>query len=360
MKKITFLFLLIWGIVFSLTVSFYEQDIKEALNILSLESGKKIVYEPNLSGIVSIEIDEDLSLEEILDIILLPYNYYWVKYDEIYFVGVSNPESPGFFKNAKIFNIPLRYKTASELSKVLPKELKEYILYSSSEDSITVFAPIPVASQIANIVSILDVKEKSYTANIKIIDVSESYLKSFLLKINYSQERLNDLLSGAIFSIPLYGNYLNLLFSSTTENKDFDLIYDGNIKMLSGVKSSLRTSKKVLVDEIVDNKISKKAVESNISFELTPYFLKSSALIDLNINLENIGTDRLGSQVSTKVPIDFSVPKVIGAYSYLKSERADGGLSFLMDLPIIGNLFKQNFEKHEKRYILFVLRIEEE
>lgn len=359
MKKILLFILLIATSFYALDISFYEEDIKEALNILSMDSGEKIIYEPNISGIITLDA-QDITLEQALDLILLPYNYYWTKYNGVYFVGFSDVNSTGFLKNSKLYNIPLRYKTASEIVKLLPEKLSDFILYNSSENFISVYAPVPIISQIANAVTLLDIEEVNYKAKIKIIDIAESYAKSFLLKINYSQDEISNIFEKFSVSIPLYGNYLNVLMNGSTNKNDVQLLYDGEINLVSGEKAILSTSRNIINEKKIDGKISSEVVDTSIDIELEPFFLKSSALMNIKISLKNIGNQRLGTEISTKISTEYNINKIIGVYSYEKSEEQEGGITFLKDLPIIGNLFENNLKSSEKRYVLFVLNVEEE
>ncbi|MFN3327463.1 MAG: hypothetical protein ACK40U_01175, partial [Fervidobacterium pennivorans] len=90
--------------ILAIEISFFNTNLKDALNMLSVDTGAVIIYEPSISGAISIQVEAE-SLEKVLDLLLMPYSYYWTKVDGVYFVGNSNPNSSGFTNVARTYQI---------------------------------------------------------------------------------------------------------------------------------------------------------------------------------------------------------------------------------------------------------------
>jgi type II secretory pathway component GspD/PulD (secretin) len=201
--------------VLGIEVSFFNTNIKDALNILSVDTGAVIIYEPSISGAVSIQIEAE-SLEKILDLLLMPYSYYWTKVDGVYFVGNSNPNSSGFTNVARTYQIPLRYNSAETIMKSLPRAFQDYILNSVNQNSLLVYAPPPLVSKIASFISQIDLPRKGEEVYVKIIDVSERFLNSYLIDVGIQPS--------------IAGTSYMLNFFSNTNSQPKSLLYSKSIK----------------------------------------------------------------------------------------------------------------------------------
>jgi len=349
--------------VYALEISFFNTNIKEALNLISLDSNKTILYEPNISGSVTIQA-ENVDFEKALDLILMPYNYYWTKVGDIYFVGIANPNSPAFANASLLYQIPLKYLSSNDVRTLLPKVFQDYTLAPSSPDKLLIYAPVPIASQIAQIVSQIDAMQNKRKIIIKVVDVSDSFLRSLSLDffgISTTSQVYPDLVQ-----IPIAGTYINLLFSGKSGTESFEIVYEGSIIASNNMPFKINVQKVMNVPQYSDGKFSIAANVSYIEIQITPRFLHSKCLVDLNLSMTNMPSssdftlNQKGSTLITSTEVSYGKIESLASFSYDKVVEKVGGVSFLKDIPIIGGFFRNYNYEIEKRYMIFLISVEGE
>lgn len=349
--------------VYALEISLFNTNIKEALNLISLDSNKTILYEPNISGSVTIQA-ENVDFEKALDLILMPYNYYWTKVGDIYFVGIANPNSPAFANASLLYQIPLKYLSSNDVRTLLPKVFQDYTLAPSSPDKLLIYAPVPIASQIAQIVSQIDAMQNKRKIIIKVVDVSDSFLRSLSLDffgISTTSQVYPDLVQ-----IPIAGTYINLLFSGKSGTESFEIVYEGSIIASNNMPFKINVQKVMNVPQYSDGKFSIAANVSYIEIQITPRFLHSKCLVDLNLSMTNMPSssdftlNQKGSTLITSTEVSYGKIESLASFSYDKVVEKVGGVSFLKDIPIIGGFFRNYNYEIEKRYMIFLISVEGE
>ncbi|MFN6992539.1 MAG: hypothetical protein ACK4MM_07465 [Fervidobacterium sp.] len=343
-------------------ISFFNTNIKDVLNTLSLEYGKSIIYESNIVGSVTFTISgEEIGFEKLLDLVLLPFNYYWTKVGEVYFVGISSPNSPAFGNVSSLYEIPLRCLSADKIITMLPKIFQDYISKGTSEKSILIFAPAPTASQIANFVIKLDKPVESKSIEIKIVDVSENFLKSYINEISLTttpQQAPN------ILQIPFNNLSLSLFYANNkVSDENFQVIYEGTFNAINGMPLKVSTQRTITVNKFVDGKYTTINNTASIELSIAPRYLYDTCLIELNIQMNGIPSsneltfETKGASFQTNLRIEYGKIQTIGSVSYDRSVQKEGGILILKDLPFIGPFFKRYYYENEKRYILFLVAI---
>jgi len=351
--------------VLGIEVSFFNTNIKDALNILSVDTGAVIIYEPSISGAVSIQIEAE-SLEKILDLLLMPYSYYWTKVDGVYFVGNSNPNSSGFTNVARTYQIPLRYNSAETIMKSLPRAFQDYILNSVNQNSLLVYAPPPLVSKIASFISQIDLPRKGEEVYVKIIDVSERFLNSYLIDIGIQPSIAGTSYTLNFFQIPILSPNLYFILNLSNSNinvTDLEVLYEGRIKAFDNIQSKLSAQRNFTTTRYVDGKLTSVTTQANVELSIIPRFLYNRCVLDLSIRIEGLpfvnepNIETRGTSLQTTLSLEYNKPHVVGTFSYERVVQKEGGVSFLKDLPIIGWLFKRYYNESEKRYIVFLLSV---
>jgi len=351
--------------VLGIEVSFFNTNIKDALNILSVDTGAVIIYEPSISGAVSIQIEAE-SLEKILDLLLMPYSYYWTKVDGVYFVGNSNPNSSGFTNVARTYQIPLRYNSAETIMKSLPRAFQDYILNSVNQNSLLVYAPPPLVSKIASFISQIDLPRKGEEVYVKIIDVSERFLNSYLIDVGIQPSIAGTSYMLNFFQIPILNPNLYFILNLSNSNinvTDLEVLYEGRIKAFDNIQSKLSAQRNFTTTRYVDGKLTSVTTQANVELSIIPRFLYNRCVLDLSIRIEGLpfvnepNIETRGTSLQTTLSLEYNKPHVVGTFSYERVVQKEGGVSFLKDLPIIGWLFKRYYNESEKRYIVFLLSV---
>lgn len=359
---LTSLFLFIQS-TYALDVSFFNTNIKEALNLISLDSNKTVLYEQNISGSVTIQA-ENIDFEKALDLILMPYNYYWTKVGDVYFVGIANPNSPAFANASLLYQIPLKYSSANDVRALLPKVFQDYTLSPSSPDKLLIYAPVPIASQIAQLVSQIDIMRSKRRVIIKVVDASDSFLRS--LSLDFFGVSTTSQVYPDLIQIPIAGTYVNLLFSGKSGTESFEVVYEGNVIASNNTPFKISVQKTMNIPKYSDGKLSMDVNVSYIEIQITPRFLNSKCLLDLNLSMTNVPSssdfslNQKGSTLTTSTEVDYGKIETLASFSYDKVIEKVGGVSFLKDIPIIGGLFRNYNYEIEKRYVIFLISVEGE
>ncbi|MGC9771108.1 type II and III secretion system protein [Fervidobacterium changbaicum] len=358
-------FVVLLTIVQAIEVSFFNTNIKDALNMLSVETGVVIIYEPSVSGAVSIQT-EDESIEKILDLLLMPYSYYWTKVDDVYFIGSTNPNSSGFTNVARVYQIPLKYNPAEMIMGALPRIFQDYMLKPINQNSLLVYAPPPIASKIASFVSQIDLPIKTEEIYVKILDISERFLNTHLIDIGIQPYVSGVAYVPNIFQIPLFGTNLYLLLNlSNSEggNSEVEVLYEGKVKAANGVQSKLTAQRNYTTMRYVDGKLTSVISQAIVEMNITPKFLYNRCVLDLSLKIEGfpftneLNFETRGTSLQTTLNLEYSKPYLVGSFSYERTVQKEGGISFLKDLPIVGWLFKKYYNESEKRYIIFLVSV---
>lgn len=348
---------------FSEEISFFNTNIKEVLNTLSLEYNKPIIYESNIAGSITLTISSDnLTFEQLLDLLVMPFNYYWVKLENVYFVGIANSTSPAFINVSSFYELPLKFVNVEKIYEMIPRQFQDYIVKVTNSKSLLVYAPASIASQIANIVTKIDKPVESKFVEIKIIDVSESYLNAYI----------NDIFSGNAVSyfpnmlqIPLSGMFLNVLYSNSRSNdENIQIIYEGSFNVMNGSSMKVTTHKNITLTKYVDGKLTTNPHNMNIEISISPKYLFKVCLVDLNVQINGIPSsnevnfESKGASLQSTVKLEYGKSYIISSVSYDRSIQKEGGFAVLKDLPFIGSFFKRYYYETEKRYIIFLITVE--
>ncbi|MFN4200393.1 hypothetical protein MNL76_02200 [Fervidobacterium riparium] len=342
--------------LFALEVSFFNTNIKEALNILSLDTGAVIIYEPNISGAVTIQVDADF--ERVLDLILMPYNYYWTKLENVYFVGISDVNASSFLNTAKFYQIPLRFCSAEKIIAVMPKALESFVLKPFEQNNLLVFAPPPIASKIASFVSDIDKPKQAYEVYVKITDISEAFLFNFRLDFSSSRQSI---FAPNLLQIPISDTNLNILLNNKEDSEDFKIIYEGKVQALSGYQTKITAQRSITISKFGDGKLTSGQNITTMEMTITPRFLYNSCVMEISLKLDGIpdanelNFETRGAILQSTVNLEYGKVYLVGSFSYDKSVQKEGGIAFLKDLPIIGSLFKSYYIESEKRYVMFLV-----
>lgn len=156
MKRLTVFLICFAVLAFGLDVVFQDVDIKDALSQLAAMSDTIILFSPNISGRVTLEI-YDVSLETALNLLLSQTGYDWAKKDGYYLVAdVTDRE-------LLVLGVPRLIELKHTSVEQLMPFLRNYQRYIAgfSDRHIVVFSGEKVFKQISEIVEKLDVPVSS-------------------------------------------------------------------------------------------------------------------------------------------------------------------------------------------------------
>ena len=127
--------------------SFIENDVREALQVLAAQAKFSIVIDEQIRGVTSAVIENE-PFEAALETVLLPLGYVYRKVGNQYLVGLSDPESALFPSIAERSDYYAMHLSPSELMKLLPDHLQQFVRTSDKRNLIIVDAPRQIAARI--------------------------------------------------------------------------------------------------------------------------------------------------------------------------------------------------------------------
>jgi type IV pilus assembly protein PilQ len=102
--------------------------------------------------------------------------------------------------------------------------------------------------------------------------------------------------------------------------------------------------------------------QTGIILRVTPHITGNQVLLDLHAERSNIAAapSDLGftfqtQQAETQVLVDNGETAVIGGLTIVEKTKVRAGIPFLMDLPVLGALFRNTSDRENKRDLLIMV-----
>lgn len=344
------------------TATFYNTDLTEALNEISLQTGVTILTDQYVSGLVTADFVE-VDLEKALDILLLPGGFAYRKIDEnVYFVGLADPKSHNFLNLAETEIISLNYITVDKFISLIPENLKQYIKTNQERNQIVIYAPRKTIDYVKDLVNKLDVAEPYIELTVYIIETNESF---------------SDLIKGNVFNINAEGIKNSFSFSAPTIGISVQDIFEAEIDMYEKKEVANLVTKQVVnilpeqkaklslksLDNIIFTTYRNefRSIESGIEIEMTPKMMNEIIQLTFKTKTANlIDVTKDGylvsqSELETKVNLNPDEVLLIADLDLSQLYSKSAGTTFLKDLPFLRFLFADNQSKDEyKRMMIFL------
>lgn len=314
-------------------------------------------------------------------------------------------------KNVIIENISLKNSHHLEIKKTLNEILGSSIKISSNNrnNSIILFGNSDMVLEVKKLIGNLDKKVKQVKVKAEILDITENKFKDIGLNLSLGNKKedidsglsfgvltesyidgIGDILGSSINFISKFNNeknVLNLNLKLLESTQDLKTSALPSIILLSGETGNLKMVEEVIVGQIKEESTENDEVnyqpifkEAGIILKVTPY-VKEDNYIYLEIELEasdfklkktfkkdeeneNDGTfnSEGGSKVSrslkTKIRIKHNDILIIGALKKEGNRKLKDKVPFLGDIPVLGNLFKNDSRRKENTELYIKLKAE--
>jgi type II secretory pathway component GspD/PulD (secretin) len=334
---------------------FLDQSIREALLELSTSTNVPIVFDENVSGLVSVNIQKKNFIKS-LDMIVSsgPYDY---KYkDGYYYVGVLDPKSSSWSRLSYFYT----YKTKSlRPSSILKQINSKYLALISSDDSrntISINAPRKLLLALATQIHEVDVPRKQVQLNLSIAEISskgKEYLGSLLNStlaggtIKQLATLGTDQLKGLLYAM----NVLRTNGELDVKARPSILVLEGNVAKFS---SSI---KKILPPSTAGGKV--QFMNAGIDVEIQPRIGENNEVVLTikNLKLGDITKDEINEHgLTTSIRIKEGESILIGGMLKEKRVVQITKVPLLGDIPLIGYFFKSKREVQELVEVIFLIR----
>jgi len=348
---------------------FFETDIREALNELSLQTGVNIVYDESVVGRVTLDLNQ-IPLEKALDMMLLIGGYQYRKLeDNFYIVGSPDPNSPIYQRITESETIKLDYITASHAVDLLPPYYEDFIRTTAeADDMLTITAPKKVIESFKEHLKKIDKPEPEILIEVLVTEVSKEVIKEqgmdlFGLTTEEAAENYSIDYDG-IFALQAAGPAGQLLsqIKLLEEQNLAEITANPSIRVSNKESANLFVGEeRVLILELEDEDILEE-VEVGVSIEVTPE-VKAEDYIRMKIspNISNFTDEQENqlivrrSEISSTIRTKHNQTITMAAMTLDEISEYKSKVPVLGDIPLIRWLFREESNKKGEREMLIFI-----
>lgn len=160
------------------TIMFFETDLREALNEISLQTGINIIADQTVSGTVSADL-QDVPLEKALKMILIGGGYTYRRIEDFYFVGLPDTKNMSFSDLSELEIVELKYIKVEKVLDILPSSLGAYVEGNRQGDLLTINAPVNQLEKIKEIINKVDQPGKQVEVNVLVTEIDSRYIEEY-------------------------------------------------------------------------------------------------------------------------------------------------------------------------------------
>ena len=348
---------------------FFEEDIREALNEIALQTGVNIVYDESVVGRITLDLD-DVPLERALDMLLLIGGYEYRQIDEdFYIVGSPDPGSPIFERITESETIKLDYITASHAVDLLPPYYERFIrTTASADDMLTITAPENVIENFKEDLRKIDNPEPEIVIEVLVTEISTEVIKErgmdlFGLTTTEAGESYSIDYDG-IFNIQAAGPAGQLLAQiKLLEQQDkAEITANPSIRVSNKETANLFVGEeRVLILELEDEDVLEE-VEVGVSLEVTPEIkarddIRMTIAPDVSHFTEERGNQLIvrRSEISSVVRTKHDETITLAGMTLDEIVEYESKVPGLGDVPFLRWLFREEVEKKGEREMLIFI-----
>ncbi len=390
--------------------NYVDTDFDAVFRSLAVTAGVDILVAPDVQGKLTLQVTKK-SWQETLDIICNIYELTWLVEDKYITVQRSSSYQA---KQKKIAeeeaqveqvaplvrkNFQIRHAKADELVKVLEsmKTNRGRITTVDRSNSIIVYDTENSVTQMANALAELDVETLQIMITAKLVVVDSKLARE--LGVDWTASMGTTSLtpgkastptgsspgasrtSAAISSLPNKGvspavagastaitasvldNNLQIALTNIMGDASTEVLASPQVSTLDNTEALIFMGDKISIRLIDDNgESSTQLVETGIKLTVTPHVSGDNRiLLDLHPENNSYSYDEKGEVVistqeaKTKAVVADGETVIIGGLTKNEDYETESGIPFLMDIPVLGNLFKYSKKEVSKKdLVIFV------
>lgn len=348
---------------------FFEEDIREALNEIALQTGVNIVYDESVVGRITLDLD-DVPLERALDMLLLIGGYEYRQIDEnFYIVGSPDPNSPIFERITESETIKLDYITASHAVDLLPPYYERFIrTTASADDMLTITAPENVIENFKEDLRKIDNPEPEIVIEVLVTEISTEVIKEqgmdfFGLTTTEAGDGYSIDYDG-IFNLQAAGPAGQLLsrIKFLEQQDKAEITANPSIRVSNKETANLFVGEeRVLILELEDEDVLEE-VEVGVSLQVTPEIkarddIRMTISPDISYFTEERGDQLIvrRSEISSVVRTKHNETITLAGMTLDEIVEYESKVPGLGDVPLLRWLFREEVEKKGEREMLIFI-----
>jgi type II secretory pathway component GspD/PulD (secretin) len=349
-------------------VSAFQTDIREVLSTLSYDSGIPIIMDPNISGVLTLEIVSD-DFEEVMDLVLMPFGYAWKRYEDYILVGIPDHASDTAVYLNENYMVKMRNLNANDIVSLLPDYYSNFVTFNENiNDFITIIAPPRLAGKIAELIMKIDSQYYNLTYTIKAIQLDkQTFSKWFVNEFQFAEVTPQDGASGIsivdnIFQIvENFGTQrLNLVLDKAIENNVGEIVANVSLTTMLGNNSTVSGR---LTDTVSES--DEETEYMGFVLSLTPYNLindivKTGVTIELkDLREVNDLNMYLVGNMQSVVDLRLYEENYVASFDYSSFQSKDVGIPLISRIPGLGSVFSRKIQQEKEHKIIFLIECSE-
>ncbi len=382
-----------------ININFKNLDIEEFIKITSKQLDKNIFYLGKIEGKVDFVTNKSIKKQKLLELLkftLLKKGY--VLKDEGTIFKIENINTPLNQQEKKLEIIPIQNLEAQNILKVLNKiysnkksNINPLITIENDTNSIIVVGSKSDTESIKKFIKKIDVSNPQIYIKAKILEISETKTKEIGLEYGlngfnkYSSTNLstfsssfNSLTNKAInFSdFSTFGFDINSLSKGLSlgatinflkQNQAIDVISEPSILCINNKESSIyvgetKSFKTGQTTNTSGTTESFKREEVGLRLKVKPRISENKIILQINTVLEDVkesttseNLDTSKKEVITTAILNNGESVIIGGLIKSKKYQTESGLPVLKDIPLFGNLFKNEKYINDKMNLVVII-----
>lgn len=358
---------------------FADEDIRQALRDIAMQSGTVIIPDATVQGVVTCEL-RNTPVEQALDMVLFAGGYAYKKVGDYYLVGSPDPKNPSFSSLASVERVPLRQTHANEVFEALNPVYHAYVQQDANNNVLVVTAPDKLLRQIVEQIRSIDQPAEQVMIEVMVVEVSTGAAKELGVRWRFSSFGFDvgdPLTSGGSSRISGDNNSLSWTEASPQDmanlrllvGKDLaDIRANPRVSTLNGREAEIFVGRQEFFSVVTGNAYypttQLQEVNAGITLKIKPYVGENGKLlIHLDPEVSDvIGQSTNGSpivarrRVHTVVRSETDKTIVIGGLTQVIKQMRETKVPVLGDVPVIGHLFRQRVEDKQETEIVIFLR----
>lgn len=388
---------------------FVDMTYAAAFHSISATAGVDIILAPDVSGkIDNLQVTKK-NWQDVLKLICETYDLTWTIQDKYIYVQRSASYREKQKKIAEQIaaeelssplvrkNFQVQHAKASELVPVLEsmKSTRGKITTVDRSNSIIVYDTQKSIDQMANALEELDVETLQIMITAKLVVVSSDLARQ--LGVDWTAKMGSQALTPGTVSTPTGGgtgsrtsaaisalgsgtspsvsgattaitasvldNNVQVAVASLLSDASTEVLATPQISTMDNVEAQIFMGDQISIRVIDDDgESSTELIETGIKLTVTPHVSGDNRImLDLHPENDSYGYDNMGEVVistqdaKTKVVVGDGETVVIGGLTKNEDTETESGIPFLMDIPVLGNLFKYSSKSVKKKdLVIFV------
>ena len=361
-----------------ISTMFFQEDIREALTELILQTGTNIIFDDTVRGTVTLDL-VDVPLERALEMILMSGGYSYRQMDDFYIVGLPDPRSELFGSLTEMETIRLQYIPVAEARSLLPSYYDRYLRSSTGDDyTMTVTAPQNVTERLKADLAKIDVPQQEILVRAIVTEISLEALHELGGTLfQWSTEGFPNWDSDGLFSVGLLspGNLsletglfgtLEAQLRAMQQDDRVDIRANPQIRVVDRSTANLfvgDTRHMILAPEGAASRLEQ--VDVGVSLDVTPRIVDGERIhLTVAPEISHATNERREdlvvrrSEISTTLYLENGQTALLAGMTIEEILEQERKVPILGDIPLLRLLFRQTTERVGERELLVFITAE--